>query len=146
MPTEISIKVTGRMEKLMATESLLTLKAQCMKDNGKMINNMVWVPKPGIKDKSDILDNFKRAKKPVGVDLSLMEATTMVTSSMESSMEKENTILLILVKCTKEISKITICMVAVLWFGQINHDTMVNLKMEKWKAMESNNMRKVIDL
>ena len=51
MQTEISIKVTGRMEKLMAMESLLTSKVQCMKDNGKMINNMVWEQKLGTKDK-----------------------------------------------------------------------------------------------
>jgi len=145
MLTEISTKVTGRMEKLMAMESLLTLKDPCMKDNGKMINNTEWVQKPGIKDKLDILDNFKTAKKPVGEDLSSMEATMMVTSSMESSMEKVNTILPILVKFMKVILKITICTVAELWFGQINHVTMANLKKEKWKAMVSNNMPKVID-
>jgi len=51
MQTEISTKVTGKMEKLTVMESLLILKVQCMKDNGKMINNMVWELKLGIKDK-----------------------------------------------------------------------------------------------
>jgi len=113
MQTEISIKVTGRMEKLMAMESLLTSKVQCMKDNGKMINNMVWEPKLGTKDKSDILDNFQRVKKPVGEDLSLTEAITMVILLTESFTVKENTILLIQVKFMKVISKITICTVKV---------------------------------
>jgi hypothetical protein len=55
---ETFIRVTGKMAKLMAMVSLLISKGQCMKGNGKMINNMGWEPKPGIKDKSDILDNF----------------------------------------------------------------------------------------
>jgi hypothetical protein len=78
--------------------------------------------------------------------LSLMEATTMATSLMESSMEKENTILLIQEKFMKVISKITICMDKVLWYGQINLDMTESLKTAIWKAMVSNNMPKVIDL
>jgi hypothetical protein len=113
MLMEIFTKVTGRMAKLMVMVSLLILKAQCMKVNGKKINNMEWEPKPGIKDKSGILDNFKMVKKPEEEDLSSMEATMMVTLSMESSMAKENTILLILVKFMRVILKITICTEAV---------------------------------
>ena len=97
------------MEKLMAMESLLTSKVQCMKGNGKMTNNTVWEPKLGTKDKLDILDNFQRVKKPVGEDLSLMEAITMAISLTESFTVKGNTILLIQVKFTKVISKITTC-------------------------------------
>jgi hypothetical protein len=52
-------------------------------------------------------------KKPEEEDLSSMEATMMVTLSMESSMAKENTILLILVKFMRVILKITICTEAV---------------------------------
>jgi hypothetical protein len=110
-----------------------------------MINNMVWEQKPGTKDKSDILDNFQKAKKPVEEDLSLMEAIMTETLLMESSTVKENTISLILVKSMKVISKITTCMVKVSWSGQINLDTMENSKMEKWQVMESNNTQKVID-
>jgi hypothetical protein len=145
MQMEISTKVTGRMERLMAMESLLILKVQCTKDNGEMINNMVWEQKLGTKDKSDILDNFQRAKKPVGEDLSLMEAIMMETLLMESSMVKENTISLIQVKFMRVISKITTCMDKVSWYGQTNLDTMENFKMEKWQVMVSNNTQKVID-
>jgi hypothetical protein len=113
MLMEIFTKVTGRMAKLMVMVSLLILKAQCMKGNGKKINSMEWEQKPGIKDKSGILDNFKMVKKPEEEDLSSMEATMMVTLSMESSMAKENTILLILVKFMRVILKITICTEAV---------------------------------
>lgn len=120
-------------------ESLLTLKDQCMKDNGKKINNTVWEQKPGIKDKLDILDNFKMVKKLVEEDLSSMEATMMVISLTESSTEKENTISLTLVKYMKENSKITTCMDRELWSGLINLDMTVNSETVKWKDMVSNN-------
>tara|TARA_B110001450_G_C17574385_1_gene462161 strand:+ start:590 stop:1030 length:441 start_codon:yes stop_codon:yes gene_type:complete len=145
MQMEISTKVTGRMERLMAMESLLILKVQCTKDNGEMINNMVWEQKLGTKDKLDILDNFQKEKKPVGEDLSLMEAIMMETLLMESSMVKENTISLIQVKFMKVISKITTCMDKVSWYGQTNLDTTENFKMGKWQVMVSNNTQKVID-
>ena len=97
------------------------------------------------KDKLDILDNFQKAKKPVGEDLSLMEAIMTETLLMESSTVKENTISLILVKSMKEISKITTCMDKVSWYGQINLDTTENFKMGKWQVTVSNNTQKVID-
>jgi hypothetical protein len=123
----------------MVMESSLMLKDQCMKDNGKKINNTVWEQKPGIKDKLDILDNFKMVKKLVEEDLSLMEATMMVISLTVNSMAKENTILLTLVKYMKENSKITTCTDKELWSGLINLDMTVNSEMEKWKDMVSNN-------
>lgn len=48
-----------------------------MRDNGKMINNMVWELKLGIKDKLGIQDNFQKEKKLEGEDLNLMEAIMM---------------------------------------------------------------------
>ena len=71
---------------------------------------MVWESRPGIKDKSNILVNSKRVERPEKDDLSLMEVIMMETLWMASSMEKVNTILLILVRYMKAFSKITTCM------------------------------------
>lgn len=84
-----------------------------MRDNGKMINNMVWELKLGTKDKLGIQDNFQKVKKLVGEDLNLMGAIMMAILQMENSMEKENIILLIQEKFMKEISATIICMVTV---------------------------------
>jgi hypothetical protein len=58
------MKVTGKMTKLMAMESITTLMAPDMKGTGKKINNTVMVKKPGLTMLA-MKVNIKKAKRMV---------------------------------------------------------------------------------
>jgi len=122
MLMEISIKVTGKMERPTATESSLTLTEVCTRENGSTINNMVSEQNPGILRKLNILDSLSMEKRLVMGDLNSKEATTKVNLKMENLMAKVFITFLIQVKFMMVISRRIIWMAKDSWFGQISQD------------------------
>lgn len=129
MLMEISIKVTGKMERPTATESSLTQTEVCTRVNGSTINNMVKEQNPGILRRLNILDSLSMEKRQVMVDLNSKEDTTKVNSKTENSMAKVFITFLIQVKFMMVISRRIIWMAKDLWFGQISQDTK---EISKW--------------
>ena len=105
MPTEISIKESGKEERLMDKAPLLILMDICTRDGGSMMSIMDREPRPGTTDPSSTMENLMRAKKQAREDLSLMATTMRVILQMVNSKDKEPISLLIVVKFIKESSK-----------------------------------------
>jgi hypothetical protein len=89
---EISIKESGRMEKLMVMEFLLIQMDPCILVYGRMINSMEKELSLGTTIKSNLLASLKMVKKQEMANLNLLEDITMVILLMDSFMEMENII------------------------------------------------------
>jgi len=114
---EMSIKVNGKMAKLVVKEFSLISKDPCTREPGRMINITERVPNNGTIIKLYTLEISLMVKRQEKVNSSLMETYMKVISSMANSMEKENTTSLSQVRSMKVNSKKIICTDKVRWPG-----------------------------
>lgn len=106
---EMSIKVNGKMAKLVVKEFSLISKDPCTREPGRMINITERVPNNGTIIKLYTLEISLMVKRQEKVNSSLMETFMKVISSMANSMEKENTTSLSQERSMKVNSKKIIC-------------------------------------
>lgn len=128
---EISIKESGRMEKLMVMEFLLIQMDPCILVYGRMINSMEKELSLGTIIKSNLLASLKMVKKQEMANLNLLEDITMVILLMDSFMEMENIIFQKQKSFMKVNLKTIIWKEKELWRGQINQNMKENLKTGK---------------
>jgi hypothetical protein len=134
--TEMSIKVNGKMAKLVVKEFSLISKDPCTREPGRMINITERVPNNGTIIKLYTLEISLMVKRQEKVNSSLMETFMKVISSMANSTEKENTTSLSQVRSMKVNSKKIICTVQVRWPGLMVHTIKEVSLMEKLKVKE----------
>jgi hypothetical protein len=134
--TEMSIKVNGKMAKLVVKEFSLISKDPCTREPGRMINITERVPNNGTIIKLYTLEISLMVKRQEKVNSSLMETFMKVISSMANSTEKENTTSLSQVRSMKVNSKKIICTVQVRWPGLMVHTIKEVSPMERLKVKE----------
>jgi hypothetical protein len=134
--TEMSIKVNGKMAKLVVKEFSLINKDPCTREPGRMINITERVPNNGTIIKLYTLEISLMVKRQEKVNSSLMETFMKVISSMANSTEKENTTSLSQVRSMKVNSKKIICTVQVRWPGLMALTTKEVSPMERLKVKE----------
>jgi hypothetical protein len=134
--TEMSIKVNGKMAKLVVKEFSLISKDPCTREPGRMINITERVPNNGTIIKLYTLEISLMVKRQEKVNSSLMETFMKVISSMENSTEKENTTSLSQVRSMKVNSKKIICTVQVRWPGLMALTIKEVSPMERLKVKE----------
>jgi hypothetical protein len=133
---EMSIKVNGKMAKLVVKEFSLISKDPCTREPGRMINITERVPNNGTIIKLYTLEISLMVKRQEKVNSSLMETFMKVISSMANSMEKENTTSLSQVRSMKVNSKKIICTVQVRWPGLMALTIKEVSPMERLKVKE----------
>jgi hypothetical protein len=134
--TEMSIKVNGKMAKLVVKEFSLISKDPCTREPGRMINITERVPNNGTIIKLYTLEISLMVKRQEKVNSSLMETFMKVISSMANSTEKENTTSLSQVRSMKVNSKKIICTVQVRWPGLMALTIKEVSPMERLKVKE----------
>jgi hypothetical protein len=134
--TEMSIKVNGKMAKLVVKEFSLINKDPCTREPGRMINITERVPNNGTIIKLYTLEISLMVKRQEKVNSSLMETYMKVISSMANSTEKENTTSLSQVRSMKVNSKKIICTVQVRWPGLMALTIKEVSPMERLKVKE----------
>jgi hypothetical protein len=134
--TEMSIKVNGKMAKLVVKEFSLINKDPCTREPGRMINITERVPNNGTIIKLYTLEISLMVKRQEKVNSSLMETFMKVISSMANSTEKENTTSLSQVRSMKVNSKKIICTVQVRWPGLMALTIKEVSPMERLKVKE----------
>lgn len=135
---EISIKESGRVEKLMVMEFLLIQMDPCILGNGRMINSMEKELSLGTTTKSNLSASLKMEKKQEMANLNLLEDITMVIFLMDSFMEMENIIFQKQESFMKVNLKTIIWKAKELWRGQINQNMKENLKTGKLREEGQN--------
>lgn len=135
---EISIKESGRVEKLMVMEFLLIQMDPCILGNGRMINSMEKELSPGTTIKSNLSASLKMVKKQEMANLNLLEDITMVIFLMDSFMEMENIIFQKQESFMKVNLKTIIWKAKELWRGQIYQNMKENLKTGKLREEGQN--------
>lgn len=135
---EISIKESGRVEKLMVMEFLLIQMDPCILGNGRMINSMEKELSLGTTIKSNLSASLKMVKKQEMANLNLLEDITMVIFLMDSFMEMENIIFQKQESFMKVNLKTIIWKAKELWRGQIYQNMKENLKTGKLREEGQN--------
>lgn len=136
MLTEISIRVTGKMEKLMAMAYSSIPMDRCTRVSGKMISSTAMELSLGTTIKSNSWAISSKERKLDKVDLNSKAVITKETFLTVNSTASESTTFQTLENFTKVNSAIIIWKAKAKWSGQINRITKENSKMAKWKAVE----------